>query len=152
MSGEELTNNIYLIPKGYEGSITVFYNIPNESKLKTEGKYSVIPVNELALEALAGTNMYIYAASFTSTHDMKYGTVNDQYFYVDKNGKRTTIDEQCIFVGGNGGFSGASGEEILYSNLQITQSNCSENFRHNGEDINFTQQKEVKNFWMSYFD
>jgi hypothetical protein len=146
------TDNIYLIPEGFEGSITVFYDVPNEPKLKKEGKYTVIPVEALALEALKDTEMYIYGASFTSTPDMKYGTVNDKYFYVDKKGKRTPINEQCISVGGTGSFSGASGEEIIFSEQQVTKSNCSENFRSEGKEMYHIQQKEVMNFWMSHFD
>ena len=151
---EEYTNNIYLIPEGFEGSITVFYDVPNEARLKKEGKYTVIPVNALGLDELKNTEIYVYGASFTSTPDMNMGIINDKYYYVDKEGKRTAINEQCVSIsgGGNGNFTGVSGKTIYFDHIQVTRSNCGENFRSEGKEIYYSQQKEVMDFWMNYFD
>jgi hypothetical protein len=45
-SGErEYSNDIYLIPDGFDGAIFVFYDVPNKPKFKNEGKFSVILLN-----------------------------------------------------------------------------------------------------------
>ncbi|KZE67991.1 hypothetical protein AWM68_17620 [Fictibacillus phosphorivorans] len=149
---EDTTDNIYLIPEGFEGSITVFYDVPGEPQLKKEGKYTVIPIEALAFNVFGDPQMDTYGAFFTSTSDMKYGTVNDKYFYVDEKGKRTPIKEECASVGGNGSYTGDSGEEIVFSNLQVTKSHCGESFRSEGHESYHIQQKEVMNFWLSHFD
>ncbi|MDX8289443.1 hypothetical protein SLL00_06545 [Metabacillus indicus] len=149
---EKTTDNIYLIPEGFEGSITVFYDVPSEPKLKKEGKYTVIPVTELALEALKDTDIYIYGASFTSTPNVSYGVVTDKYYYVDENGKRTPIDKQCVHQSGNGFFSGASEMEIIYSELQITKTHCNQSFWTDGIERYHSQQSEVLGFWMNTYD
>jgi hypothetical protein len=138
---DETTDNIFLISEGFEGSITVFYDVPGEPKLVMERKYTIIPVEALAFDVFGYPIMDTYGASFTSTSDMKYGTVNDRYFYVDEKGKRTPIKEECVSLGGNGGFTGASGEEIGFSNLQVTKSNCGESFRSEGQESYHIQQK-----------
>ncbi|QHW29373.1 hypothetical protein GZH47_00035 [Paenibacillus rhizovicinus] len=79
------TNDIYLIPEGFEGDIQVNYNVQGAPALEKEGKYDVIPIG------IDGTYN-------TSNPDMEYGLVTDQYFYVSHEGKRTPIDTLCVNV------------------------------------------------------
>ncbi len=83
------TDDLFLIPEGFEGDIQVNYNVAGAPRLAKEGKYDVIPIRE------DGTYD-------TSNPDMEYGTVTDQYFYVGQDGMRTPIPENCIHVKGNG--------------------------------------------------
>lgn len=53
---------------------------------------------------------------------------------------------------GNGSFTGISGKEIKYRNIQITKSQCGEAFYLDGTGDYYTQYKEVKSYWMNYFD
>ncbi|MEW5553567.1 hypothetical protein ABGT24_09745 [Peribacillus frigoritolerans] len=146
------TNELYLIPSGFEGTIIVFYDVPNKPVLEKEGKYSVIRVKFEYLEALEGTEIHQYGIYFTSTQDMNYGTVNNKYYYINENGDRTSINEQCTHVMGNGSFTGEDGKEIKYSTIQITKSQCGEAFYLDGKDDYYTQKEEVKSYWMNYFD
>ncbi|HZG59426.1 MAG TPA: hypothetical protein VEY68_02825 [Anoxybacillus sp.] len=119
------TNDIYLLPKDYEGAVYVFYNVKGAPKLQTEGEYNVIPVNE--------EGFYV-----TSTPDMDYGTVTDEYYYVNDNGKRKKINPHCVNVFGTGRFETAPvGHEkidIRYTGFYVTadKSKCSEDFMTNG--------------------
>jgi len=151
---EDKTNELYLIPSGFEGSIIVFYNVPNKPKLEKEGKYSVIPVKLEYLKALEGTEIHQYGIYITSTPDiftskpyMDSATVNNKYYYIDKNGDRTAIDEQCTNFSTSGSFTGDNGKEIDYQSIQITKSHCGEAFYHDGLDIYNTQKKEVIKYW-----
>ncbi|MFT9600527.1 DUF6843 domain-containing protein [Mesobacillus sp.] len=149
---EEKTNNIFLIPEGYEGSIMVYYDIPNTPSLKKEGKYSVIPVRLEILKELEGTNLSQYGIYFTSTPDMEYGIVNDKYYYVDSNGKRTRIDDYCTHGMGNGSFTGESEKEVKYRGVQITATNCGESFFLDGKEDYYIQKGEIQTHWMNHFD
>ena len=153
---EGKTNELYLIPSGFEGSIIVFYNVPNKTKLEKEGKYSVIPVKLEYLEALEGTEIHQYGIYFTSTPDiftakpdMDSATVNNKYYYIDKSGDRTAIDEQCINYSTSGSFTGDNGKEMVYQSIQITKSHCGEAFYLDGLDIYHTQKEEVGKYWKS---
>ncbi len=148
----ENTNDIYLIPNGFEGSILVLYDVPDQPPLKKEGNYTVIPIKRENLEGLEATNIQQYGIYLTSTEDLKYGTVNNQYYYIDEKGNRTAIDEQCTHLMGNGSFTGGSGKEIKYQSIQITKGDCGETFYLNGKDDYYTQIKEVKGYWMNYLD
>ncbi|MEH7087125.1 hypothetical protein V7139_31160, partial [Neobacillus drentensis] len=70
-----------------------------------------------------------------------------KYYYIDKNGDRTAIDEQCTNYSTSGSFTGDNGKEIYYQSVQITKSHCGEAFNLEGLDIYNTQQKEVKRYW-----
>jgi hypothetical protein len=72
------TDDIYLIPEGYEGDVLVFYNINGAPKVKKENDYEGNEINE--------KGYYV-----TSTPDMDYGKVMDKYYYVDEKGNRTFI-------------------------------------------------------------
>lgn len=144
---QETTNNIFLIPEGFEGSIFTFYNMPDEPALKKEDDYTVIPVKEKTLDVLKDTEISQYGVSFTSTKDMIYGVVNDKYYYVDKNGKRKEINDQCISLGSNGGFSGRNGEDIKYSVIQVTSSSCGPSFKENGRNDFNAQVNHVGKYY-----
>ncbi|MFE5317695.1 DUF6843 domain-containing protein [Paenibacillus sp. NPDC056579] len=113
------TNDIYLIPEGFEGKIQVTYNVQGAPLLAKEGKYDVIPIRS------DGTYD-------TSKPDMEYGTVTDQYYYVTADGRRTAIDTSCVYVGGNGATE-SGGVTIRYNYLKITRTKCGEHFRAWGE-------------------
>lgn len=51
----------------------------------------------------------------TSAKEPSHGIVNDQYFYVDKGGNRTPIDQYCTHGDVSGSSTGVSGREISYS-------------------------------------
>lgn len=139
---EKETNELYLIPSGFEGSIIVFYDVPKKTMLEKEDEYSVIRVKLEYLKALEGTKIHPYGVYFTSTKDMNYGTVNNKYYYINENGDRTSINEQCTHVVGNGSFTGESGTEIKYSTIQITKKQCGEAFYLDGKDDYYTQKKK----------
>lgn len=108
------TNDIYLIPEGYEGPIQINYNIRGAPPLVKEGKFDVIPVQA------DGT----YS---TSKPDMEYGTVTDQYYYVSADGTRTPIDSKCVHVAGNGSY-GTGDEIVRHNQLKITRTRCGDDF------------------------
>lgn len=72
------TYDLYLIPEGYEGDITVIYNVKDAPKLEKEGEFDIIPVP---------TN----GRYETSNPMYDYGEVIDQYYYVDQKGNRTRL-------------------------------------------------------------
>ncbi|MFD1359223.1 DUF6843 domain-containing protein [Fictibacillus halophilus] len=149
---EETTDNIFLIPEGFDGAILVFYNVPKESKFKKEDGFSVIPVELKVSEALAGTDMAVYGAAFTSESEKPGSlTVNDKYFYVNENGKRTKVKEGCASYSGGGGFSGDREGGITYEVTYITTTGCGESFYLNGKEKHDIQHNEVSKEWNSYF-
>jgi hypothetical protein len=111
------TNDIYLIPEGYEGDVFVFYNIKRAQKVESEKGYEVHRINNKGYFA-------------TSTPDMDYGTVTDKYFYVDAKGNRTSISKKCVSLFGTGGFSTSEVEEVdlIYTGFRLTKDNCSDEF------------------------
>jgi len=108
------TNDIYLLPEGYEGEVYVFYNVKGAPELETEDGYEVHVINEEGYFA-------------TSAPDLDYGTVTDKYYYVDDAGNRTPIDENCISLFGTGATQ-REGYEIIYTGFKLTKDNCSEEF------------------------
>ncbi|MEC0092105.1 DUF6843 domain-containing protein [Paenibacillus macquariensis] len=113
------TYDLYLIPEDYEGVIQVIYNLKDSPQLQREGKYDVIPVDKSGLYR-------------TSTPMYDYGTVIDQYYYMNDKGDRTKIDPLCVNVMGTGGSQSGQGEETHYTKIEVTRSVCGENFRSNG--------------------
>ncbi|UVI29561.1 DUF6843 domain-containing protein [Paenibacillus spongiae] len=112
------TYDLYLIPEGYEGIIRVNYNIDGAPQLQREGEYDVIHVNESG-------------KAETSTPTFDYGTVIDQYYYVDEEGNRTEIDPLCVNARGTGG-SEFDGKSIPHTEIEVTRSACGEDFQVNG--------------------
>jgi hypothetical protein len=140
----------YLIPSNYEGSIILFYDVPNEKKLKKEGNEVIIPIQVRELDALKGTNMSNYGVFFTSSPNIPAS--KESFYYTNNNGQKQKVGNECIFYSGNGFFSGASNTTIRYKVFQLTKTKCGSYFRLNGTELYNTQFKEVKSFWMSNFD
>jgi hypothetical protein len=115
------TNAIYLIPEGYTGHALAFYNVKGAPPLTYEGDFAVHEMNEEGYFT-------------TAKPDMTYGTVTDQYYFVDENGMRTPIDDRCIRGLGTGGYE-SHGEgtsvNLVYTGVDITD-DCSDDFRHTG--------------------
>ncbi|XEC92474.1 hypothetical protein AB6A23_13760 [Paenibacillus tarimensis] len=108
------TYDLYLIPENLEGVIRVVYNVEGAPPLEREGEYDVIPVGE--------DGMY-----HTSNPMFDYGTVIDQYYYVDNEGNRTEIDRSCVNIRGTGG-SVVNGIETRHTEIEVTHSKCGEDF------------------------
>ncbi|PUB08163.1 hypothetical protein [Paenisporosarcina sp. OV554] len=146
----EYTNDIYLIPEGYEGSIIIFYGIPGEPVLEQQGDFSVIPVKKEFLESMALSEYPYYGVSLTSTPYENEGEItNDKFFYVDSNGERTSIQEECIHQRGTGGFTNNDETSVVYYDFQVTMSECGQKFWFDGKDSYFDQLKEVKDYWFN---
>jgi|SRR5699024_215171 len=112
------TDDIYLIPEGFEGDVYAFYNVKGAPMVETEDGYEVHVINEEGY-------------FLTSKSDMDYGTVTDKYYYVDEKGNRTPINNKCVSLFGTGGFSTSVGDEeidIHYTGFKLTKDNCSEEF------------------------
>ncbi|PHC43372.1 hypothetical protein COF09_08690 [Bacillus toyonensis] len=134
--GKDTTNTIYLIPEAYVGDLVVLYNVPGAELLPEEDGFRVVTFTA------DGT-------AVTSTADMKYGTVNDTYYTVNKEGKRTKLDENCIRAGSNGSTTENVGEEneytFPYAKFEVTQSACSQSFSSNGREVPENQEHPVEN-------
>ncbi|MFD2446629.1 DUF6843 domain-containing protein [Bacillus sp. CGMCC 1.16607] len=128
------TNDIYLIPEGYEGNVYAFYNVKGAPEIKKEGKYDIYDINN--------EGFYV-----TSTADMDYGTVTDKYYYVDKNGNRTKISEECIRGMGTGGFENDPNSvdkiKINYTGIEITKESCGQEFIQSGNGMNSEDSQSV---------
>jgi len=140
-SNKSETNDIYLIPSGYEGEVYVFYNIKGAPLVKTEDDFEVHDINEKGYFV-------------TSTPEMDYGTVTDKYYYVDEKGNRIPINNKCVSLFGTGGFSTSyDNEEIdfIYTGFQLTNSNCGDEFmlesHGNGENVEKFIQDILKNYY-----
>ena len=75
--GKDTTDTIYLIPEAYEGDLLVLYNVPGAELLPEEDGFRVVT--------------FLQTDPVTSTPNMKYGEVNDTYYTVNKEGKRTNL-------------------------------------------------------------
>ncbi|KAA0548525.1 hypothetical protein FZW96_08105 [Bacillus sp. BGMRC 2118] len=145
----EKTNKVYLIPKGYEGSITVFYNVTNYPSLQREGELQVIPVRVESLVPLKETEMEQHGIYFTSDPEHQSGRlVNDLYYYVDEKGQRTAIDEKCVHVGNSGSTIMENGKETQFTSLQVTESECGKKFQVNGKAMYTIQSSEAEKYWI----
>jgi len=123
------TYDLYLIPEGYEGIIRVTYNIKDAPPLVREGEYDVIPVNRSG-EYETSNPMY------------DYGKVIDQYYYVDKEGKRTEIDASCVHIRGTGGTSNSEGIETHHTEIEVTQTFCGQDFMLDGSSRKTADSEE----------
>ncbi|MEC1970371.1 hypothetical protein P9G36_25830 [Bacillus cereus] len=133
--GQDTTDTIYLIPEAYEGDLLVLYNVPGAELLPEEDGFRVVTFSA------DGT-------AVTSTVDMKYGEVNDTYYTVNKEGKRTKLDESCIRVGSNGSTTENIGKEnehtFSYAKLEVTTSACSQSFSSYGREVSENQEHPVE--------
>lgn len=136
-----VTNDIYLIPEGYEGDVLIFYNIKGAPKVKSEDGYEVHTINS------AGYFV-------TSTPEMDYGTVTDKYYYVDKKGKRTPIPDTCVGTFGTGSFSSSENSEtdISYTGLKLTKDNCGEDFMLNSYYDEENKSTIIKRILKKYYN
>lgn len=148
---EEKTNMVYLIPEDYEGSVVAFYNITGEDLLEKEGDFNIVPLSIESLPTLQNTNIERYGIHQTSK-EMSNGIVNNQYFYVDKEGNRTLINDYCIYEGVYGSYTGTSEHEIGYHTFQVTNSECGEDFFLHGNEHYTAQSSEILKYWTSLYD
>ncbi len=130
------TNAIYLIPEGYTGHAMAFYDVKGAPPLTYEGDFAVYILSE--------EGYFV-----TSKSDMTYGTVTDQYYFVDKIGTRTSIDNRCIRGLGTGGYeSYGEGDEALvdikYTGIDIT-GDCSDEFPNMGGNFEDEKKKIILN-------
>ncbi|MGG7619569.1 DUF6843 domain-containing protein [Bacillus coreaensis] len=149
-SGSNSTNNTVLLPEGFEGIIFVFYNIPGEEELQMEGDYTVIRVEQEALDELNAMGVKGFGTYFTSTPDMKYGTVTDKYYYVNKGSHRTPINNDCIHLSGTGVITTENGRDIPFSKMQVTGTNCTSNFNLRGSNELSNKLSEVESYLLDY--
>ena len=112
------TDTLHLVPEGFEGSLIVIYNVEGAPKLKKEKGYTVIPYQD------DGTYL-------TSTEDMEYGAVTDEFYYVDKKDKRTPIERNCAYLFPNSGVTIAD-RRLLYNAYYLTKTECSDKFYNSG--------------------
>lgn len=113
MSGNdqgEIIKNRYLIPKGYEGTVVIFYGMKDEPSLEEEGEFSIIPLEIESLPTLMRTDIERYGIYRTSTQDRSYNLSESQYFYVDEEGNRTPIESECIHHSRGGGVTTSDGK------------------------------------------
>ncbi|GAB6551405.1 MULTISPECIES: DUF6843 domain-containing protein [Bacillus] len=124
--GKETTDTIYVIPEEYEGDLIVLYNVPGAETLQEEDGFSVVTFSADGI-------------AVTSTQNMKYGTVNDIYYTVNKEGKRTKLDSSCIRLASTGSRTENSWEFPL-ANLEVTRTACSQEFSANGREVPENQE------------
>jgi hypothetical protein len=67
----------------------------------------------------------------TSTPIYDYGTVIEQYYYVNDKGNRTKIDPLCVNTRGTGGTQSGN-EETRHTEIEVTHSACGDDFAVNG--------------------
>lgn len=141
-ASSEKTNDLYLIPEGYEGIAYAFYNVKNAPPLAKEGDYDVYLMNEKGYFV-------------TSTPDMEYGRITDKYYYIDKQGQRKPIQDGCVRALGTGGFATSIGEsksiEIRYTGIEVTKTNCGKAFKEGenstlAEDVNAVIDEILKEY------
>ncbi|WP_260287842.1 DUF6843 domain-containing protein [Peribacillus aracenensis] len=115
---EKHTNEVYLIPKGYEGEVRVVYNIKDAPKPKKSEDFDIYRMNEKG-----------YTLSPLPERE---GIINNQYFYIDKEGNKERIDDSCINLGGS---EGVQIDDYEYSStyFTVTNTHCSESFSTDGD-------------------
>ncbi|WP_044338626.1 DUF6843 domain-containing protein [Rossellomorea aquimaris] len=148
----EMIKNRYLIPEGYEGTIVVFYSMQDQPAIKKEGAFSVIPVKIESLPTLMRTDIEKYGIYQTSTKEMGFNINQNQYFYVDDDGNRTSIEDYCIHHSMGGGMTSSDGRDISYEAFQVTGSDCGEDFFLDGNDRYSAQGREIVKYWSSLWE
>ncbi|WP_246942809.1 DUF6843 domain-containing protein [Bacillus pinisoli] len=133
-TNSEVTNDIYLIPQEYEGQVFVFYNIKGAPEVQTEDGFEVHFINDQGYFV-------------TSTPEFDVGLVTDKYYYVDKEGNRTQISNNCVSSFGTAGFQTTEGNkeiDIKYTGFNLTKEKCSEDFMV-GNSMSFERKDEIIN-------
>lgn len=111
---EVFTHDRYLIPEGYRGAVTVFYNVEGFPEVKKEGKYDVLPIGQDGV-------------FLTRTNDPDYGTVVDEYYYIKDDGRRTKISDACISSMVTGSYSKGltdSKKDVRYVSFFLDKEPC----------------------------
>jgi hypothetical protein len=126
---ETKTNDYYLIPKGYEGEITILHNIKHAPKPQKIDGYKVIKVNEQG-----------YGITFLPESE---GIIENKYYYIDELGKKEKINDNCVHSGGSGAISG-DGYEYSYSTFILTASGCGEAFMIHGNNYFKNNSLEIE--------
>lgn len=139
----------YLIQEGYEGSVIVFYNLPNREPLRVEEEKTVVPIKVDTLVPLKDTAFEQHGIIFTSTPRIKEEALIQSFYYVDKEGNRTKIDDYCIYSGTSGS-SNYDNKEIQYESFQITETECGEDFYLEGNENYHIQTNEALNYWFAH--
>ncbi|MGD6957376.1 DUF6843 domain-containing protein [Rossellomorea aquimaris] len=147
----EIIKNRYLVPEGYEGTIVIFYGMPDRPSLEKDGEFSAIPVEIESLPTLMRTDIERYGIYQTSTEDRGYSINQNQYFYVDEEGKRTLLEGECIHHSGGGSVTGSDRKEIVYDTFQVTNSACSRDFSSKGNGRYSAQGREIGKYWLSLY-
>ncbi|MGM0840336.1 MAG: DUF6843 domain-containing protein [Bacillota bacterium] len=148
----EIIKNRYLIPEGYEGTIVIFYGMPDQPSLEKDGEFTVIPIEIESLPTLMRTDIERYGIYQTSTKEMGYNINQNQYFYVDDDGNRTSIEDYCIHHSTGGGMTGSDGINISYDAFQVTNSDCGEDFFLDGNDRYSAQGREIVKYWSGLWE
>ncbi|WP_438825201.1 DUF6843 domain-containing protein [Bacillus sp. JJ1127] len=144
---QRTTDVVYLIPDGYEGDLIVLYNVPGAKPLQTEDGFRVVSFSP------DGT-------AITSTKDMKYGIVNDKYYIIDKEGKRTKLDSSCIRPKSTGSSTDHVGEgnehTFRFGQLEVTRTACGPQFESAGRKVPESQphpsEKKLEDLIQSVYD
>lgn len=135
------TDDIYLIPKGFEGDVFAFYNIKGAPMVETENGYEVHVINEKGYFV-------------TSKPDMDYGTVTDKYYYVDEKGDRTPINNKCVSLFGTLGFSTFDDDEEIdlnYTGFKLTKDKCSDEFMTESNGAEESQEEIIREILKHYY-
>ncbi|MGF3104453.1 DUF6843 domain-containing protein [Rossellomorea sp. DUT-2] len=143
----EIIKNRYLIPEGYEGTIVIFYGMPDQPSLEKDGEFTVIPIEIESLPTLMRTDIERYGIYQTSTQDRGYSINQNQYFYVDEEGNRTRLEGECIHHRGGGDVTSSDGKEIVYDQFQVTNSACGEEFSLQGNERYSAQGREIGKYY-----
>ncbi|MGR5874775.1 DUF6843 domain-containing protein [Bacillus pacificus] len=117
---KKLQDTIYLISEEYEGDLIVVYNVPGAKLLPKEEEFSIVTLQPTGL-------------LLTSTKNMKYGTVNDLYYTVNKEGQRTKLI-RAVYTLLQLEVEAKIGNSPV-ANLEVTRTACSQKFPANGREV-----------------
>ncbi|QCR31131.1 hypothetical protein [Lysinibacillus sp. SGAir0095] len=135
------TDDIYLIPNGYEGDVYVFYNIKGAPMVEKEDDIEVHVINEKGY-------------FLTSKPDMDYGTVTDRYYYVDEKGNRISISNKCVSLFGASGLTKTVGDEefdFIYTGFKLTKDNCSDEFMAESHGNGESAEKIIRDILKDHY-
>ncbi|MFC7373482.1 DUF6843 domain-containing protein [Fictibacillus iocasae] len=111
---EEKTHQTYMIPEGYEGKVLIVHEMKGVPDPKIMDGYTVVEINALGYGTTPGP--------------MSEGFIEDKYYYVAQDGKKTRIDETCINIDGS---EGTQGDGYHYDStvFYVTKSFCGKSFQ-----------------------
>ncbi|UTE78407.1 hypothetical protein [Rossellomorea sp. KS-H15a] len=147
---EEGIKSQYLIPEGHEGTIVVFYGVVDQPALEKEDGFSMVPVGIESVPTLMRTDIERYGVYRTSTKDQVHHVSENQYFYVDEEGNRVLIEDECIYLSGGGRVTQSDGGEMTYDEFQVTNSSCGEDFHLKGNERYSAQGREIEKYYEEY--